>query len=154
MKRPCKSCGGKFPPTKDYFYGNKSRSDGLSIRCKPCDDERVNVWRKSHLAQLAETARVYYYEKRKGVKVPEEQPEQPDLFDQLKPKPAPRPATGPRCKTCGLVLYHYDIKRGECFTHAQERHIQLWNQPVRMTQAAACLPPCVLGGRPRQAASD
>jgi hypothetical protein len=50
---------------------------------------------------------------------------------------ASRPATGPRCKTCGLVLYHYDIKRGECFTHAQERHIQLWNQPVRMTQAAA-----------------
>jgi hypothetical protein len=73
---------------------------------------------------------------RKGKQMPvkkteKTQPEQPDLFEQLKPKPAPR------CRTCGLVLYHYDIKRGECFTHAQERHIQLWNQPVRMTQSAA-----------------
>ena len=48
-----------------------------------------------------------------------------------------RPTCGPRCKTCGKVLYHYDKKRGECFVHAQERHIEFWNQPVRATAAQA-----------------
>ena len=51
--------------------------------------------------------------------------------------PSTRPTCGPRCKTCGKVLYHYDKKRGECFTHAQERHIEFWNQPVKATAAPA-----------------
>jgi hypothetical protein len=35
--------------------------------------------------------------------------------------PIPRPRSGPKCITCGKELYHYDIPRGECFTHPVAR---------------------------------
>lgn len=47
-----------------------------------------------------------------------------------------RPASGPRCCVCNKVLYHYEVKFGECLCHIKARASDWRNQPVRMTQAA------------------
>ena len=46
--------------------------------------------------------------------------------------PAPAP-DGPKCKTCGKVLHHYDYQRGECFRHPVER-VREARSAVRLTE--------------------
>jgi hypothetical protein len=120
----CPDCQDYLPV--EMFGKCASRYDGLTSYCREHQLERDRSRRQGknrekHNAYMREYARSRAAKKK----------QQSDLFS------AYRPATGPRCKTCGKVLYEYDIKRGECFTHVQARHIEFWNQPVRATHSAA-----------------
>ena len=44
--KTCFRCKQEFPATKEYFYGNKAKSDKLSSYCKKCNNSYVTKWSK------------------------------------------------------------------------------------------------------------
>lgn len=44
----CKDCGNELPTTVEYFYKNKSSSDGLHSWCKECTKKRASKWQKDN----------------------------------------------------------------------------------------------------------
>lgn len=116
-KKYCRGCENW--KDKDEFYRNRKHKDGLSDRCKTCDNARVNAFYETHSDKFNKKRREAYQQK-KG---------------KEQPKPTPiRPLEGPRCRCCGKVLYHYEVERGECFCHTRKRLIDWHNQPVKYTQ--------------------
>ena len=75
----CYKCGELKPATKEYFYGNKSHRDGLSSRCKSCDnkkprsadirhDERMREWREKHPDYMKEYCKKYRVANRERIR--------------------------------------------------------------------------------------
>lgn len=56
LKR-CSKCGERHPRTPEYFYRNKSKGDGLSTECKPCNRAHSKKWRKDNPEKQAENSR-------------------------------------------------------------------------------------------------
>jgi len=44
----CARCGNCQPATPEYFYRNKSNSDGLHSYCKSCSSAYMRKWNKKH----------------------------------------------------------------------------------------------------------
>lgn len=89
----CPSCDKFFPPTKEFFYGNKARWDKLTAYCKKCQDKRKKkfeqenpnyhrdyakthrgqynqrtiAWRKAHKEQSREYEREWYHKNREHI---------------------------------------------------------------------------------------
>ena len=44
--KECNDCGKLLPATKEHFHKCTSRPDGFQIRCKPCQNQRTEEYRK------------------------------------------------------------------------------------------------------------
>jgi hypothetical protein len=120
----CPDCEDYLPV--EMFGKCASRYDGLTSYCREHQLERD---RKRRQGKNREKHNDYMREYMRARAAKKKQ--QSDLFS------AYRPATGPRCKTCGKTLYDYEIKLGECLSHVQKRCHAWHNEPVQYTQVAA-----------------
>lgn len=48
VDKQCKSCGGCFPRTNQYWHKDKKSRDGLSYTCKKCACNKVAKWQQEH----------------------------------------------------------------------------------------------------------
>lgn len=55
--KKCTKCGGEFPATLEYFYGNKTGKHGLSAMCRPCMKQYQRGWRQENLEREKERDR-------------------------------------------------------------------------------------------------
>lgn len=49
----CSKCKKEFPATREYFYSSKLGKNGLHSRCKKCQIEVTEDWRKHNLEHVA-----------------------------------------------------------------------------------------------------
>lgn len=54
----CYRCGKELPLSE--FYKDKDKKDGLNVRCKECEKERVKDWKKNNPLKVNEMQKKYY----------------------------------------------------------------------------------------------
>jgi hypothetical protein len=48
LNKTCPKCKIQYPATKEYYYGNSSKEDGLAWSCKKCSNASVTKWNKQN----------------------------------------------------------------------------------------------------------
>ena len=72
IEKKCTKCGETFPRTKEFFYAQKSRKDGLRPHCKECSKKYYINNRERSLASVrawreSEAGKKYYEENREEI---------------------------------------------------------------------------------------
>jgi hypothetical protein len=63
-KKVCKDCLEIFPLNNEYFYKNKSSSDGFNPYCKECTKKRSRKWAVNNQQQKKESQAEWYQDNR------------------------------------------------------------------------------------------
>lgn len=53
--KKCNRCKRELPATKEYFYSDKSKKDGLTTLCKKCKSEREIIYLKSDIGKIIDS---------------------------------------------------------------------------------------------------
>ena len=59
--KECSTCGKTKPATKEYFYVDERKKDGLYSLCKPCHADAKKRWTKRNRDKVLEIKRNWYY---------------------------------------------------------------------------------------------
>jgi 5-methylcytosine-specific restriction endonuclease McrA len=58
IQKTCRNCG--ISQSTDNFHKDRSRSDGLTVLCKPCNSKKACAWAKANPSKHNATARKNY----------------------------------------------------------------------------------------------
>jgi len=63
MNKICPKCNQEYPATKEYFYSNSSKKDGLGWACKKCSNGYVDRWANKNTEESFDIKRKYRLKK-------------------------------------------------------------------------------------------
>lgn len=53
--KKCNRCNNEYPATKEYFFGDKSKKDGLTTLCKTCKTTREVIYLESDIGKVIDS---------------------------------------------------------------------------------------------------